>query len=546
MSNAEEYIVTLKSCADLEQFYDDLETFGGSKCIPEREVECCNRRKISRNTNYLLTPEEVETLKNDDRVLDIIPKSIQNMIINKPEYTQTSENWNKSNTINNIHRNWGLLRCTSGWNNDYDSWGSNGTADKSGTIRVTSSGKNVDVIVVDGHLDPTHPEFAVNEDGTGGSRVILYNWYQHTEEVGLGSNGTYVYPTGSNLYNGDDNHGMHVAGTIVGNSQGWARDANIYMISPYASNPNVLASNYVFDYIRAFHKNKPINPVTGRKNPTICNNSWGSYYGINRSNVTNISWRGANYTSNFSDVNLISYGVVDFDANTIYVQAWVTSLITDIEDTIDDGIILIGAAGNERTKIDIPGGIDYNNTITVNNSFTIPYHRGSWNTVGGNAICVGSISTLVNESKATYSNCGPRINVYSPGNSIISPLHVSGGGVTLVNDSRDSNYKLGKYQGTSMASPQVCGVLACLLEQKPSFNQTEVLEYLNANIEKDKITDTGGGYDDNTSLQGSNNNYIFYKKEREEEGYITPKFNYSNRKTFGQVYPRNQLVTYAK
>jgi hypothetical protein len=89
--------------------------------------------------------------------------------------------------------------------------------------------------------------------------------------------------------------------------------------------------------------------------------------------------------------NLTSYGVVDFDANTIYVQAWVTSLITDIEDTIDDGIILIGAAGNERTKIDIPGGIDYNNTITVNNSFTIPYHRGSWNTVGGNAICVGSI-----------------------------------------------------------------------------------------------------------------------------------------------------------
>jgi hypothetical protein len=97
-----------------------------------------------------------------------------------------------------------------------------------------------------------------------------------------------------------------------------------------------------------------------------------------------------------------------------------------------------------------------------------------------------------------------------------------------------------------MASPQVCGVLACLLEQKPSFKQTEVIEYLNTTIEKDKITDTGGGYDDDTSLQGSNNNYIFYKKEREEEGYITPKFNYSNRKTFGQVYPRNQLVTYSR
>jgi len=158
--NLEEYIVTLKSCADLEQFYSDLETLGGDSYIPSREVECCNRREISRNTHYLLTPEEAETLKNDNRVLDIIPKSIQDMMFNKPEYTQTSSNWNKSTTINSTHRNWGLLRCTLG--EQITNWGSNGTTNQSGTIRVTSSGKNVDVVVVDGHLDPTHPEFAVN------------------------------------------------------------------------------------------------------------------------------------------------------------------------------------------------------------------------------------------------------------------------------------------------------------------------------------------------------------------------------------------------
>jgi hypothetical protein len=542
--NLEEYIVTLKSCTDLEKFYDDLETLGGDSCIPSRKVKCCNRREISRNTHYLLTPEEVETLKNDDRVLDIIPKSIQDMMFNKPEYTQTSSNWNKSTSTNTAHCNWGLLRCTLG--EQINNWGSNGTTDQSATIRVTSSGKNVDVVVVDGHLDPTHPEFAVNEGGNGGSRVILYNWYQHNEELGLGSNGTYVYPTGSNLYNEDDNHGMHVAGTVVGNSQGWARDANIYMISPYSSNPNTLASQNIFDYIRAFHKNKPINPLTGRKNPTICNNSWGSFYGFTRSNVTNINWRGTNYTNDFTDANLRSYGIVDFDANTIYVQAWTNALIVDVEDTINDGIVLVGAAGNESTKIDTIGGIDYNNTITVSNVFTAPYHRGSWNTVGGNAICVGSISLLVNESKATYSNCGPRVDIYSPGNAIISSLHIAGGGVTLVNDFRNSNYKVGKYQGTSMASPQVCGVLACLLEQYPRFNQTNAIDYLNNTLKENQIPDTGGGYTDNTSLQGSNNNYIFYKKERLDAGFISPKVNKNIRLNSGQIYPRTNIVTYGK
>jgi hypothetical protein len=382
-------------------------------------------------------------------------------------------------------------------------------------------------------------------ENDSGSRVILYNWYQHNEELGLGSNGTYVYPTGSNLHNGDDNHGMHVAGTVVGNSQGWARDANIYMISPYSSNPNTLASENVFDYIRAFHKNKPINPLTGRKNPTICNNSWGSFYGFTRSNITNINWRGTNYTNNFTDANLRSYGIVDFDANTIYVQAWTTALVADVEDTINDGIILVGAAGNESSKIDTVGGIDYNNTITGSNSFTTPYHRGSWNTVGGNAICVGSISLLTNESKATYSNCGPRVDIYSPGNEIISSLHTAGSGTTRVNDFRNSIYKVGKLQGTSMASPQVCGVLACLLEQYPNFNQNNAVDYLNNTVKENQITDTAGGYTDNTSLQGSNNNYLYYKKERIDSGTISPKVNRNIRANSGQVYPRTNMVTYA-
>jgi hypothetical protein len=542
----EDYVVTVKKGTDLDQFYSDMETPGGCDCIPEREVECCNRRPISRNTNYILSAEEAETLKNDSRVLDVVPQRVIDSVVIKPLWTQTSTDWDKSTSISSTNKNWALYRCITG--SQSSNWGSNGTFDQSGTITTTSSGKNVDVVIVDGHLDESHPEFAVNEDGTGGSRVIEYNWYRHTSELGLGANGTYVYPSGSSLLNGDDNHGMHVAGTVCGNTQGWARDANIYSISPYASNPNTLAANYIFDYIRAWHNSKPINLLTGRKNPTILNNSWGSSYSIPRSGIT-VNYRGTDYSSP-TNTALISYGIREFDTNNVYVNAYLTSYIVDLEDSVDDGIIFVGAAGNEYTKIDVEGGIDFNNYVRYSGS-NYYYHRGSSNSsgsrtgVGGQrlSVCVGALSSLVNESKAVFSNSGPRVDIYAPGVNIISCLHTSGGGVTVVNDPRNSSYKLGKYQGTSMASPQVCGVLACVLEQYPNMNQADVHEYLNQHSTKNQITSTNGGYSDNTDLQGSDNEYLFYKKERLEDGVSVPRYSYGSRRANenGIKYPRTSM-----
>lgn len=540
----EQYIVTVNKGIDLNQFYDEMETPGGSETIPDRSVECYDRRPISRNTGYILSSDEVESIKNDPRVLDVIPQSILSSVRVRPAWTEDSIDWDKSSISANTNRNWGLYRCITG--SQVSNWGFDGTEDVSGIVTTTSSGKNVDVVVVDGHLNENHPEFAVNSDGTGGTRVVEYNWYQHTNELGLGANGTYIYPSGSGLLNANDNHGMHVAGIVAGNTQGWARDSNIYSISPYSNNPNTLAADYTFYYIRAWHDSKSINPITGRKNPTIVNNSWGSSFALLKSSVTSISYRGITYTSPFTDSQLLSYGIIDFDATYIYVAAYITSWIVDIEDAVDAGIIFVGAAGNEYTKIDVFGGSDYNNYI-VAGGFGYYYHRGSWNTSAVRAIskeklsvCVGAVSDYVDEAKAAFSNCGPRVDIYSPGASIISSLHTSGGGVTLVGDFRNSSYKLGKYDGTSMASPQVCGVLACLLEQYPNMNQRDIHEYLNQHATKDQMTVTSGGYEDDMDLQGSDNEYLFYKKERLETGVANPRTTYGSRKASqnGIKYPR--------
>ena len=546
------YIVTLKKGTDLDSFYDEMETSGGSSTIPDREVTCYDRRPISRNTGYDLEDSEVESLLNDDRVLGIESQSSLDSIKIEPLWTQTSSDWDKSDTATNTNRNWGLYRCVLG--SQVSNWGSNGTVDASATITTTSSGKNVDVLIVDGHLNPNHPEFAVNVDGTGGSRVQQFNWLSLTNTVTGGSNGTYTYRSGSNIENDDDNHGAHCAGTVAGNTQGWARDANIYYVSPYDGQ---ISGDRLFEYIRVWHNQKPINPETGRRNPTIANNSWGSYYRITRSNITGINYRGSSDTSgSWTDSELESYGIRSY--GTVLIEgtptavidcdAYITSYIADIEDAVDDGVVFVGSAGNRSTKNDVEGGTDWNNYIN-DGSYNRYYHRGSW--VGSAArsgaggehlmVCVGSVSDLVNESKATYSNCGPRVDIFAPGDNIISSLN-SG----TVSDSRNSSYKLGKYDGTSMAGPQVCGVLACLLEQYPSMNQSDILEYLNQHTKVNQMTTTSGGYTDDTDLQGADNEYLFYFKERPETGVSIPRYTHSSRNSSsdGVKYPRtNRMVT---
>ncbi len=546
----EKYLVTVKKGVDINQFYDDMETPGGSSSIPDREVDCYDRRPISRNTGYILTEEEVSQLKNDSRIICIESKNILDRAKVIPGWTQTSSDWDKSSIPESTNRNWGLYRCVNG--EQVSNWGYDGNVDATATITTTSSGKNVDVVIVDGHLNANSPEFAVNDDGTGGSRVQQFNWLSLTSIVTGGANGTYTYRSGESLYNNADNHGQHVAGTVAGNTQGWARDANIYNIDPYTDDQ--ISVDRLFEYIRAWHNQKPINAFTGRRNPTILNNSWGSSYTINKLSITGVFYRGTTYTTGFiENVFTNTYGIRKFNATNVYTKDYTAAYVADIEDAVDDGIIFVGSAMNEGEKIDIEGGDDYNNRI-ISGVNTHYYHRGSWTTAaavsGVNgarlSVCVGAASTFVNESKAYFSNCGPRVDVYAPGVNIISSVHSSANNATLVNDYRNSDYKLCKFQGTSMASPQVCGVLACLLEQYPNMKQSDILSYLEQNSKTNQMTTTSGGYTDGTDLQGSSNSYLFYKKERVETGTPTPRYTYGVRKasTNGVKYPRvNSRVT---
>lgn len=543
MSDLKEYVVTAANYEILEDLCADIESPGGALYIPNRAVEIANERPMSRNTHYYLTDEEAELLRKDPRVVAV--EQLPSEIGLKPIrlWTQTA-NFEKSSSIDTNDKNWGLLRVTSGSN--LSGWGSNGSfTQTSASITFPLSGKNVDVVIVDSHINPNHPEFAVNPDGTGGSRVNQFNWFTYSSIVGTSTVGSYDYSDVSS------NHGTHVAGTVAGNTQGWARDANIYNLEFDYLGANAPANweLYIFDYLRAFHKNKPINPATGRRNPTITNHSWGYSYGsINLSDISLVRYRGATSSVSGNDaarkVALENNGIPAPAGTYLYATpADYAALRADVEDAIADGVIVVAAAGNSYWNIATTTSVDYNNYFFA--SPYIYYHaRGMSPGNANGVICVGASGTQVEEYKTNFSNFGSRVDIYAPGQRIISSVYDSTAatefGITVADDPRNSSYKIGSISGTSMATPQVTGYIACLAESYQNLKQSEALDYLVKYSTKDQLGSTGTVNQTPYQSLGdsSNNRYLFGYTDRQSNGAVFPATVRKVRPSSGSVYPR--------
>ena len=537
-----EWIVTLHNKEDLEGFYEDMETPGGNLFIPDRAVEVSHKRPISRNTHYMLTDDEVELIKSDDRVWGVDLRELVELSI-KPSYKITNGEFDKNWFTDASDINWGLLRHSEALNRS--NWGADGSSLIIDTLAITASGKNVDVIIVDGHIDPAHPEFAVNSDGSGGSRIIQENWFSH------GGSGTYTYDRSGSYTNAadeaDNNHGCHCAGTVAGNTQGWARDANIYNISPYGSNPNGSIGSTMWDYMREWHNTKPINPETGRRNPTVTNNSYGSSLEIGKApfgDVDRINFRGTDFNPgrSLTQSELQARGCYAPNSNLeMNIPYYTTSRQADLQDAIDDGIIIVVSAGNDYWKTVNTSDQDYNNTYRIpyaGSTFTTWLHRGTGSGAGyGPTINVGALSNNVDEEKAPFSNIGSQVDIFAAGEAIQSSLH-SGG----IADPRNSSYQFGKYQGTSMAGPQVAGVAALLVEQWPNATNSEIKTWIQENAITGEMVDTGNDDPmDMLSLQGAENRMLRWINQRVETGNSFPKKNFANRPADGLTYPRTRI-----
>ena len=208
-----EYNVILKKDVDYDEFWNDIEsdTDGGKLYIPNRRVEFTNERPASlRQCWYLLTDEEAEQLKLDDRVLDVeIPPEHRTDIqiglraIQPGDFTKTSSD-------SGVYINWGLIRC----NSTSNVYGSGTTTTLN--YNYTLTGNGVDVVIQDSGLQVDHPEF---QDENGVTRVEQINW---SSASGVS------FTQSANHYRDYDGHGTHCAGIACGKTYGWAKNARVY------------------------------------------------------------------------------------------------------------------------------------------------------------------------------------------------------------------------------------------------------------------------------------------------------------------------------
>jgi subtilisin family serine protease len=490
-----QYNVALKEGIDYDGFWNDIEsdTDGGKLYIPNRAVEFTNERPASlRQCWYLLTDEEAETLRNDDRVFCVeIPPEFRDDIVMMPTITQTGD-FTKTTSDSGTFLNWGLIRSS----NSTNVYGTGTTTALNYTY--TLDGTGVDVVIQDSGLQVDHPEF---QDGGGNSRVQQIDW---------GSYSGGAFTQNANHYRDYDGHGTHCAGIACGKTYGWAKEARVYSqklngLEGTGDSGTGISITYAFDAIKTWHTSK-----AGAR-PTVVNMSWG--YGQGYNTVTSLTYRGTSYTDASTTGNATyrysTYGLNSSagTTTTYLANVRVGSVDTDIEELIAAGVVVCIAAGNRGTKIDVSGGTDYNNFV-VTNGGTIYYHRGS-SPYSDNALMVGSMdstpNSAIDDQRATYSETGPGVNMWAPGTDIMSSTSTTnkwGGGSQ--NYYLNASYRQTNISGTSMATPQVAGVAALVLQLNPTYTPAQIKTSLtNTASTRLYTTSLSNDYSNTRSLLGS-------------------------------------------
>lgn len=484
-----EYLVTLHKNCDHDEFWHEMEsdtTAHDCGCIPDRTIDCCNRKPASiRTTGYMLNDSEAQELRKDPRVMGVEIEPGNEL---KSIFASQSGNYSRATSKSGSFVNWGLRRCSI-----------SGVELPSGNVFPHNlDGTGVDIVIQDDGVMRGHPEW---QDRNGISRLVEHDWYAVTGTPGTMPSGHY----------GDVGaHGTHVAGIAAGKTYGWAKEAAIYSIRF-----DLMPTGDEMDLIRLWHQQK----TNGR--PTIVNASWGYrwyYPGLNSQDgtTTEINYRGVNVGT----VRSTNYGNV----NSAHNISGIIAVDAALEDLTDAGVIFVKAAGNYKHKQDVLGGADYDNYYKCSTSWglgavaigdPIYYHRPG-SPISNDSIVVANVSNVTpgssQEQLASNSEKGPRIDICAPGSQITSATNSTGFGYLYDNDyPSDSNFNISRISGTSMASPQVCGILACFLQINPTATAQQCKDWLNANSQAIMRVGTGTGddYADSNSLQGAPNRFAF-------------------------------------
>ena len=192
------------------------------------------------------------------------------------------------------------------------------------------------------------------------------------------------------------------------------------------------------------------------------------------------------------------------------------------------GVIYVAAAGNNNQRLGIgaddPDRLNYMSddrfgTTDPRAEFpagTVPCNHRDWMNPQGigfdnindfhPVICVGAMDDFIeanlSERKASYSNNGRGIDVWSPGDETLAAGTNGVFGYTDYQRFDNNGFYDCLFNGTSAAAPVTCGVLALYLQINPSASSKDVKRWLfkNGSVIVDTSQYLDEESDDTTSL----------------------------------------------
>jgi hypothetical protein len=328
---------------------------------------------------------------------------------------------------------------------------------------------------------------------------------------------TRAYCNGSNT--AQSTVGQHCTPCMAltyGRTQGWAYNANKWVLNLYGTNGSDI--EYGFDMQKIFHNTKPVNSKYGTKNPTVSSNSWGyraskgtvdGYYHFREDAPVQYGGTGAEPT-------FISHMGSQGDLGRWKSEMKTNSLTTALDELIDSGVIFVCAAGNSNQKQTNWGHQDFDNYISAGISDTLEestylefgvettgttnrrgFPQQGGKTVDGitgevtyKTINIGALDDDFNtglEAKVGYSDRGNGIDMYMPADGTLCANHTynsegvypdtypgftanSGSGAGVPEDC--------SFGGTSAACPVAAGFISTLVGLNRNWTYQDVLDYI--------------------------------------------------------------------
>ena len=336
--------------------------------------------------------------------------------------------------------------------------------------------------------------------------VSVSSLYTRTNVSGNNS----VRPSGA-----DGEHGTPCGALTYGRTQGWAYNANKWMIDLYGSYGTGIEQG--FDIQKIFHQYKPINPIFQAKDPTISSNSWGyradknpTATGNGTQYYTHRSTTNVSYTSE-TGITWLSHMGTQGDGGRWKSEMKINSLTAALDELIESGVIFVNASGNSNQKQVESSHPDFNNYITATNAGTLlnstffefgvevygttnrrgfPQQGGMYTNDAGTRIYpVINIGALDDdyktglEAKVSYSDRGNSIDVYAPADGTLAANKSYTNEGSRPDTYAGFTYNSGiaydcAFGGTSAACPVAAGFLATVLEYNRDWDWQDIKTWL--------------------------------------------------------------------